>query len=95
LTPDEVGAHVARRAATLDRVRAMLVRQLRLRVREDEIDPDAPLFGSGLGLDSIDAVEVVVSLQTEFGVKLPEDRTATPLRTVNTLVDLVLGEPLG
>ena len=91
MTIEERLAHVARREETLNRVRQMLVRQLRLRVLDHEIDPDAALFGSGLGLDSIDAVEIVVSLQAEFGVRLKDTGGhAAPLRTVNTLVDLIL-----
>ncbi len=36
----------------------------------DEIDADAPLFGEGLGLDSIDALELIVLLEREYGIKL-------------------------
>lgn len=36
----------------------------------DDIDADAPLFGSGLGLDSIDALELIVLLEREYGIKL-------------------------
>lgn len=56
-----------------------------------QIDPDAPLFGTGLGLDSIDAVELVIALQELTNVTVPEgDMTRRYLRTPNTLVDLVL-----
>jgi acyl carrier protein len=34
------------------------------------IDDDAPLFGEGLGLDSVDALELVVALEKEFGIKI-------------------------
>lgn len=87
----DLEATIARRQQAMQRVCAMLVRQLRLAAHDDEIDPDTVLFGSGLGLDSIDAVELVVSLQSEFKVRLPEETvSALPLRTVNTLVDLIL-----
>lgn len=36
----------------------------------DDIDADAPLFGKGLGLDSIDALELIVLLEREYGIKL-------------------------
>ena len=36
----------------------------------DEIDTDAPLFGDGLGLDSIDALEIIVLLEKKYGIKL-------------------------
>ena len=42
-------------------------------VRPDEIDPEAPLFVEGLGLDSIDALEIGVALVKKYGVKLTAD----------------------
>ncbi|MCS7100172.1 MAG: phosphopantetheine-binding protein [Burkholderiaceae bacterium] len=42
-------------------------------VRAEEIDPEAPLFGDGLGLDSIDALEIGVALAKRYGVKLTAD----------------------
>lgn len=42
-------------------------------VRADEIDPTAPLFGEGLGLDSIDALEIGVALNRRYGVSLTAD----------------------
>jgi acyl carrier protein len=87
----DVARYVERREAVLDRVRAMLVDSLGLERPAHEIDPDTPLFGSGLGLDSIDAVELVVQLDTLFGVRLADHAFArAELRTVNGLVDLVL-----
>lgn len=84
------------RQAVLDQVRAMLIRQLYLRREPDEIDPDTPLFGSGLGLDSVDAVELLVSLETTAGIRVPDNRAAVnALRTVNSIVDLLLGAPPG
>ena len=88
---DTPADYVARRITVLAQVRELLVNQLQLRVKPDEIDPDTPLFGTGLGLDSIDAVDLVISLETDFGVKLSDEReTVVRLRTVNTLVDAIL-----
>ena len=39
-------------------------------VTPDDIDSDAPLFGEGLGLDSIDALELIVLLEKNYGIKL-------------------------
>jgi acyl carrier protein len=82
---------VARREAILARVRRLLIDKLRVPRAPEEIDPDTPLFGTGLGLDSIDAVELVVSLDTDFGVRLPSELGGrAAVRTVNGIVDLVL-----
>ncbi|MDR2018083.1 MAG: phosphopantetheine-binding protein [Syntrophobacterales bacterium] len=56
----------------------------------EEIEDDAPLFGEGLGLDSLDAVELVVLLEKHFGVEvkdLEEGREA--FQTINTMVDFI------
>jgi acyl carrier protein len=45
-------------------------------VEVDEIDPEAPLFNEGLGLDSIDALELAIAIQRRFGVKLTADDEA-------------------
>ncbi len=53
------------------RVKEMIVERLGLEgLRPEEIDDDAPLFGEGLGLDSIDALELSIGLEKVFGVKL-------------------------
>lgn len=81
-----------RRAETVGEVQRLLVEHLMLEVEPGDLDPDAPLFGSGHGLDSIDAVEVAVALENRFGVRLHESRVESVphLRTINTIVDLVL-----
>ena len=90
----ELAAYIARRTEALARIRRMRVVSLNLRRKPDEIDPDTSLFGTGLSIDSIDAVEILVALEIEFGVKLPDpiDRRRA-LRSVNALVDLVLAKP--
>lgn len=88
---DDVEAYCARREAVLAEVQRMLAAALDLRRAPAEIDPDTTLFGTGLGLDSVDAVEIVIALETELGVALPDDRARRrALRTVNALVDAVL-----
>ena len=56
----------------------------------DEIDNDAPLFGEGLGLDSIDALELIVILDKCYGIKLasPEEGKAV-FRSINTIANYV------
>jgi len=55
------------------KLKNMIVERLKLQVGPDEIDDTAPLFGEGLGLDSIDALELVVGLEQEFGVQVPDE----------------------
>lgn len=87
----EVVAYVERRKAVLAAVRRMLLVSLGLRREAEEIDPDTSLFGTGLGIDSVDAVEIVIALETEFGVKLADAmQRKLALRSVNSLVDCIL-----
>jgi acyl carrier protein len=74
------------------RIKEMLVKNLMLQVSPEEIGNDLPLFGSnGLGLDSIDALELVVSMEKTFGVGVPNSEVAgRALRTVNTIHDYIL-----
>jgi acyl carrier protein len=70
----------------------MLVKNLMLQTTPDQIDNDRPLFGpGGLGLDSIDALELVVSMEKTFGVGVPNSEVAAKaLRSVNTIHDYIL-----
>ena len=55
-------------------VRGLIVEALMLDdVKPDDIEPDAPLFGEGLGLDSIDALELAIAIDRRFGVKIKAD----------------------
>jgi acyl carrier protein len=57
--------------ATPDRIKRLIVDSLHLEGVEPEmIEDEAPLFGEGLGLDSVDALELVVALEKEFGIKI-------------------------
>lgn len=58
------------------RVKELIVRQLKLEVAPESIKDAAPLFGDaneGLGLDSIDALELVLGVEKEFGIKVQDE----------------------
>ncbi|HEY5894041.1 MAG TPA: phosphopantetheine-binding protein [Chthoniobacterales bacterium] len=79
---------------TKDEIRAMLVKSLMLKMPPEEITDDLPLFDvDGLGLDSIDALELVVSLEKNFGVGIPNSDVAkVALRSVDSLHEYVNAE---
>lgn len=57
--------------ATPSRIKNLIVNSLHLDgMKPEMIEDDAPLFGEGLGLDSVDALELVVALEKEFGIKI-------------------------
>ena len=57
--------------ATSNRIKRLIVDSLHLEgVQPEMIEDEAPLFGEGLGLDSVDALELVVALEKEFGIKI-------------------------
>jgi acyl carrier protein len=57
------------------------------------IETDAPLFGEGLGLDSIDALELVLGLEKEFGVVIPDAEVGKKVfQSVRTMAQYVLDQ---
>ena len=52
---------------------ALFVQALNLEVRPQDIDPEAPLYGEGLGLDSIDILEVALLVSKQYGIQLRAD----------------------
>lgn len=69
-----------------------LIEELNLEeITVDDIDTDAPLFGDGLGLDSIDALEIILILEKYYGVKLANSAEAKPVfYSVRTLADYIV-----
>jgi acyl carrier protein len=71
-------------------VKEAIVRCLRMPIKPDEIESDMPLFGEGLGLDSIDALEIVLELQRSFGVIVSDEQMGQRvLRSVRTISDFI------
>jgi len=59
--------------ALVQEIAALIVSALNLDVTQEEIDPEAPLYKEGLGLDSIDILEVALVVSRRYGFKLRED----------------------
>jgi len=74
-----------------DQIRALLVETLMLQVTAAEIGDDQPLFGPGsLGLDSVDALQLVVALDKNFGLKVSDQDTARHvLASVNSIAQAI------
>jgi len=51
----------------------LIVTTLNLETRPSEIDPEAPLYGAGLGLDSIDILEIALAVSKTYGIRLRSD----------------------
>jgi acyl carrier protein len=89
--PLDLDLYLDRREHTLGEVRRLLASILDYRGDPADIDPDASLFGTGLGLDSLDAVEVLIGLEIDLGVRLEgDDAMRLGLRSVNAVVDVVM-----
>jgi len=72
------------------RVKTMIVQCARLKIQPADLKDDCPLFDKekGLGLDSIDVLELVVNVEKTFGVQIPDREVGQKvLHSVNTLVE--------
>lgn len=59
-------------------------------IETSDIDNDAPLFGAGLGLDSIDALELIVLLERNYGIKIKDPAVGKEIfKSVSVLADYV------
>ena len=72
-------------------LKVKLIEQLSLEdITPEEITDDMPLFGEGLGLDSLDAVEIIVLLQRNFEVEVKDAQESREIfKTVNTLAEYI------
>jgi len=73
-------------------LRKLMVENLMLQISAEEIGDDQPLFGPGsVGLDSVDALQLVVALDKTYGLKIADPEAARQiLQNVNTIADAVV-----
>lgn len=58
-------------------------------VTPDDIDADAPLFGEGLGLDSIDALELMMLMQKNYGIKVDKEKGKEIFKSVRVMAEYI------
>jgi acyl carrier protein len=78
-------------AALRSEIKKMLVENCMLQIPAEEISDEQALFGPGsLGLDSVDALQLVVALDKNYGLKVPDPETAKSiLHSINSMADAV------
>ncbi len=86
---DEQQALIRGRVEVIRPLKEELIRRLNLPYEPDDLHEDISLLGAGLGLDSLDALEIVLCVEGCFGVKIPDDDSSI-LRSINTIADYVL-----
>ena len=76
----------------IEELKVKLIEQLNLEdINPDEINPDEPLFGEGLGLDSIDALELIVLLERDYGIKISDPKEGRKVfATLRTMAEYIL-----
>jgi acyl carrier protein len=81
----------------IEKLKQLIITRLKLADMTPEmIETDAPLFGEGLGLDSIDALELVLGLEKEFGVVIPDAEVGRKVfQSVRTMAQYVLDQKEG
>ncbi len=76
----------------IEEIKRLIIDRLKLEeITPEDIDPDAPLFGEGLGLDSIDALELVIGLENQYGVSIPDAEVGKKVfQSVRTIAQYVI-----
>lgn len=84
----------AERRKLIEDLKEILIEKLSLQFEPDEITEDSPLFGGGLGLDSVDALEIVVAVEEKFDVSITDEDMAV-FRSINTIGDFIIQKQRG
>ena len=75
----------------IEKLKGQIIEQLNLvELKPEEINPDSPLFGEGLGLDSIDALELIVLLEKHYGIKIEDPKDGkTIFQSIRTMAEYI------
>ena len=87
-------AQITERAGVLQTIKEDLISRLNLPYAPEDLHEDVSLLGSGLGIDSLDALEVILGLEHAFDIKVAEDNISI-LRSINAMADYVLAARRG
>ena len=75
----------------IDKLKGEIIEQLNLEgVKKEDIDSDSSLFGEGLGLDSIDALELIVLLEKNYGIKIANPADGKKIfQSIRTMAEFI------
>ena len=75
----------------IEQLKSKIIEALNLEeLTPGDIDPDAPLFGdAGLGLDSIDALELILMLERDYGIRISQEEGRQVFRSVRTMAEYI------
>lgn len=78
--------------ALIETLKKQIIEQLNLaELKPEDIKPDAPLFGEGLGLDSIDALELIVLLEKNYNIKIQDPKEAKAIfASLQSMADYIM-----
>ena len=77
--------------ALIEKLKTQIIEQLNLaELKPEDVDPNSPLFGDGLGLDSIDALELIVLLEKNYGIKIEDPKDGkTIFQSITTMAEYI------
>ena len=79
------------RKEIMQKFKEEMIRRLDLPYRPADIHEDISILGAGMGLDSLDAIEIVMIMESCFHVKIADGNTS-PLRSLNTITDYIIAQ---
>jgi len=88
---ENIKSYTITREKILEGVKQEIIERLNIDLEIKEIDEEVSLFGTGLGLDSVDALDLTSGIEKRFGITIDETNTAI-FKSVNALTDYIINE---